>query len=210
MPKLTVFFKNKAIDSCLFENGVVRIGSDETNDLKIDSLAIAPAHATVFVHNGISTIKQLNDDFPLIVNGMRTKEYALNNNDMITLGKHDLLYHSTEVVLEPSPDNPTEKHINPFNHNIDQDSHTLSAGLQVMNGPNIGKLHSLKKAMTRLGQNGSGVVIIAKRKDGYFMSILENSGNITVNNKPLNDGSIKLQHKDVLAINGTSLQFFLF
>ena len=34
MAKFTVYFKDKVIQSHIFESGVVRIGQDETNDLK--------------------------------------------------------------------------------------------------------------------------------------------------------------------------------
>ncbi|MDD5412549.1 MAG: FHA domain-containing protein, partial [Methylobacter sp.] len=66
-----------------------------------------------------------------------------------------------------------------------------------------------KKAMTRLGNNGSGVIVISKRNEGYFVSALENIGTITVNNEPLNDQSLKLNNNDILVIDNTSLQFFL-
>ncbi len=79
MAKLTVFFKDKAIQSDLYENGIVRIGRDETNDLTIDSLAVAPAHAVLIILDGDCTIKQLNDEFPLIINGEKVKSGNLNN-----------------------------------------------------------------------------------------------------------------------------------
>ncbi|MGZ8944104.1 MAG: FHA domain-containing protein [Methylococcaceae bacterium] len=192
----------------MFENKTIHIGSEETNDVTIDSLAVAPVHAAVAIHDGVSTIKQLNNDFPLIVNGQKIQQCNLQDNDMITLGKHDIVYHSTEAVIEPT-ESVLDNAVNHLNHEIESDLHIPVAGLQIMNGQNIGKLLSLKKAMTRLGNNGSGVVVIAKRKDGYFVSALENSERITVNNKPLNNDSLKLNHNDVLVINNTSLQFFL-
>ena len=63
--------------------------------------------------------------------------------------------------------------------------------------------------MTRLGRSGSAVVVIAKRKDGFFISALENNGSITINNQPLNDKSLKLNHNDVIIIDSTTLQFFM-
>ncbi|TAK63666.1 FHA domain-containing protein, partial [Methylobacter sp.] len=99
MAKLTVFFKDKAIHSGLFENGIVRIGRDETNDLTIDSLAVAPAHAVIVIRDADYTIKQLNDEFPLIINGEKIKTCNLNNNDTISLGKHDIIFNTTESVL---------------------------------------------------------------------------------------------------------------
>jgi pSer/pThr/pTyr-binding forkhead associated (FHA) protein len=85
MAKLTVFFKDKAIHSRFFENGIVHIGRDETNDLIIDSLAVAPAHAVIVIRDSENSIKQLNDEFPLIVNGEKIKTGTLQNNDSITI-----------------------------------------------------------------------------------------------------------------------------
>lgn len=207
MAKLTVFFKYKEIDSYLFENRVVHIGRDETNDVTIDSLAVAPAHAVIIIRNDTSTIKQLNDNFPLIVNGQKVKEYSLNDKDTITIGKHDVVYNTTETEADPQSEElvfEEGKHLN-----NDNDAHLQPASLQVLTGSNIGKVLSLKKAMTRLGNSGSGVVVVSKKKDGYFISALENTGKITVNDIPLNDSYSKLNHNDILAINNVSLQFFL-
>jgi hypothetical protein len=84
-----------------------------------------------------------------------------------------------------------------------------TASLQIINGDNIGKILLLKKAMTQLGHSGNGVIAISRRKDGYFVSVLENSSIITVNNEPLNDNLLKLNTNDVLVVDTTYLQFFL-
>lgn len=210
MAKLTVFFKGKAIHSNLFENGIVHIGRDETNDLTIDSLAVAPAHAVMIIRDDDCTIKRLNDNFPLIINGKQTKASNLNNNDTISMGKHDIIFNTTKSVdILPQSANLIDKDVESLNQEIDNALHLPVANLQIMNGYNIGKILHLKKAMTRLGHSGSGVIVISKRKEGYFVSTLENIGTITINNEPLNDKSHKLNHNDVLVIDNTSLQFFL-
>ena len=209
MAKLTVFFKDKIISSYLFEKSILHIGRDETNDLTIDSLAVAPAHAAIIIRDdGSSTIKQLNDNFPLIINGEKIKEFSLNNSDMISMGKHNIVYNTKES------EDQTESLINKqdttsHNHEIISDLSIPAANLQFIDGENIGKVLPLKKAMTRLGHSGSGVAIISKRKNGYFVSALENIDAITVNSVPVNDSSVKLNHNDILVINNTSLQFFL-
>ena len=210
MAKLTVFFKGKAIHSNLFENGIVHIGRDETNDLTIDSLAVAPAHAVMIIRGDDCTIKQLNDDFPLMVNSEPTKACNLNNNDTISMGKHDIIFNTTKFVdIPPQSANLVNKDPESLDQEIDNASHLPVANLQIMNGYNIGKILHLKKAMTRMGRNGSGVIVISKRKEGYFVSALENIGTITINNEPLNDQSLKLNNNDILVIDNTSLQFFL-
>jgi pSer/pThr/pTyr-binding forkhead associated (FHA) protein len=209
MAKLTVFFKDKAIYSRLFENGIVHIGRDETNDLTIDSLAVAPAHAVIIIRDNEYTIKQLNDEFPLIINGENTRICNLKNNDTISLGKHDIIFNTAEYVESPVAGSPIDEDVKLLNQEIGSELHSAVASLQIMNGSNIGKIMQLKSAMTRLGHNGNGVIAISKRKDGYFVSVLENIGTITVNNEPLNDKLLKLNTNDVLVIDNTSLQFFL-
>jgi pSer/pThr/pTyr-binding forkhead associated (FHA) protein len=210
MARLTVFFKDKAIHSDLFENGVIHIGRDETNDLTIDSLAVAPAHAALVIRDGSCIIKQLNDDFPLIVNRVKVKECHLNNNDTISVGKHDIIYNTTESASEQVRQNAaSNKDSKPMDHKTGAHQPITAANLQVMDGPNIGKILLLKNAMTRLGHSGSGMVVISRRKEGYFIAALENKSQITVNNQPLDDNSLKLSNNDVIVIDGTSLQFFL-
>ncbi|MDP2903327.1 MAG: FHA domain-containing protein [Methylovulum sp.] len=215
MAKLTVFFKYKAIDSYLFENGIVHIGRDETNNVTIDSLAVAPAHAAIIIRDNESTIKQLNDNFPLIINGQKVKECNLHDNDTITIGKHDVVYNTTEPVDKSKPfdsqslENTIVVGRDSFDYEPDGDTPLPPASLQVMNGSNIGKVLSLKKPMTRLGSNGSGVIIISKKREGYFVSVLENVGVIALNNIPIENNYIKLNNNDILTINKVSLQFFL-
>ncbi len=207
MAKLTVFFKYKEINSYLFENRVVHIGRDETNDVAIDSLAVAPAHAAIIIHNDASTIKQLNDSFPLIVNGQKIKETTLADKDTITIGKHDIVYNTTEAASFQQPEELVFEEGKHFDG--DDDTQLQAASLQVLNGSNIGKILPLKKAMTRLGSSGNGVVVISKKRDGYFITSLENTGKITINNVALDNSYVKLNDNDTLAINNVSLQFFL-
>lgn len=209
MAKLTVFFKDKAIHSSLFENGIVRIGRDETNDLTIDSLAVAPAHAVIVIRDEDYTIKQLNDEFPLVINGKKIKACNLNNNDTISLGKHDIIFNTVESLESPADNNLIDEDVKWLDQEIGSGVHNPTANLQIMNGNNIGKILQLKSAMTRLGHSGNGIIAISRRKDGYFVSVLENTGTITVNNEPLNDKSLKLKTNDVLVVDNTSLQFFL-
>lgn len=210
MARLTVFFKNKAIHSDLFEDGIVCIGRDNSNDLTIDSLAVAPTHAVLVIRDDSCIVKQLNDDFPLIVNHVKVKECYLNNNDTISIGKHDIIYNTTEPAAEQIRHiSMTTKDVKSINNKGGVHAPMPVASLQIMDGQNIGKILLLKNAMTRLGQSDRGMIVISKRKDGYFITALENKNQITVNNKPLGDDSLKLNNHDAIVIDNTTLQFFL-
>lgn len=209
MAKLTVFFKDKPIHTSLFEKGMVRIGRDETNDITIDSLAIAPAHAVVIIREDSCSIKQLNYDFPLILNGVKIKAATVKDNDTVSLGKHVIVFNLDEAQTPPaSIAESTEVNLNLLKSNSKQNP--LPAGnFQILDGNDIGKIIPIRKTILQIGHNGNGMVAISKRKDGYFVSILENKGTITLNNQVIDNDSIKLHDNDILVINKRSLQFFL-
>ncbi len=210
MAKFTVFFKDKPIHSSIFESGNVHIGRDETNDLVVDSLAIAPAHAVVVLRNASPLIKQLNSDFPLIINGVQHKETMLQDSDTITIGKHRIVYSSTEKFASTTsaahakePEN--EKLNQEFNNRVN----LPEANLQVMGGKHIGRLVPLKRTMTRLGREGSGIIVITRRKEGYFVSMLEVNDEIKINGAELADQTLLLKNDDMLIIDKIPMQFFM-
>jgi len=210
MAKFTVFFKDKPIHSSIFESGNVHIGRDETNDLAVDSLAIAPAHAVVVLRNATPLIKQLNSDFPLIINGVQHKETALQDGDTITIGKHRIVYSSTEKFASTSSATHAKE---PENEKLNQELNNRvnlpEANLQVMGGKHIGRLVSLKKTMTRLGREGSGIIVITRRKEGYFISMLEVNNDIKINGTELADQTLLLKNDDMLIIDKIPMQFFM-
>ncbi len=210
MAKFTVFFKNKAVQSYIYDSGIVRIGRDSSNDLVIDNLTVAPAHAIITINKDNCIVKQLSDNSPLIVNNEKIDETFLQNNDTITIGKYSIIYSTTESVM---PDIDTfsfnNKDVERLNSKLEEKVNIPNANLQVMDGQHIGRILPLKKSMTRFGHTGNGIVIISKRKDGYFMSSLETDMNILINQKPLADQTIQLKNNDIILINNISMQFFL-
>lgn len=196
MNQLTVYFKNKIVNSISLEKDkAIHIGSDDTNDLVIDSSDIAPAHAAVILRATDCAIKQLNEHFPLVVNGKPTRITVLQDGDTIAAGQHSIVYSTDHQ--------PIKSKLAQLNHI----PHV--ANYQVIGGTNLGKMFHLKTPMTLLGEQGSGVVVISKRKDGYFASVLENAEHITLNKQPLTDKAVKLNHDDVLVIGHLTVQFCL-
>ncbi len=150
MAKLTLYFKDKPIFSGIYENGVIHIGRDDTNEIVVDSLAVAPAHAAVVMKDGSCMIKQLNEKFPLLINNLAVKEWALQNNDVINVGKHYITFSVTESFLNHQPQtqiSASEKDIDlqALNHKLDQSAKQQEANLQIMDGPHIGRILPLKK-----------------------------------------------------------------
>lgn len=211
MVKLTVFFKDKANRSYSFESGTIHIGRDESNDLVIDSLAVAPAHAAIMIRGDGCTIKQLHNDYPLVINGKKIQESLLSNNDTIFIGKHDIVFNTAEnQKLQPQEvESQVSRDVKSLNQEINTNVHIPAANLQFVDGRNIGKILPLKKTITRLELSNGGIVMITRRSEGYFISALEDQGKTTLNHQPLLDQSLKLNHNDSLTIEQSNLKFFI-
>lgn len=203
MPKFTLFFKDTPLKTYVFSGGVVYIGRDETNNIAIDSLAVAPIHAVVNMRAIDVLIKQVNSEFPLVVNDQVCQEYYLNDHDRISIGKHTLLFsHATRQPF-------LSEHVEDVAMPLAVQDELKEANLQVMDGKHIGRIIPIKKAITRMGKRGEGVVLITKRQDGYFISAVESHISLTVNKNALKDQILKLAHEDMICIDNIAMQFFL-
>lgn len=206
MAKFMLSFKGMPIDVYHFDSGSIHIGRDESNAIRIDSLAVAPDHAAVTFGPDGPVIGQINDDYPLIVNDRKTRTHKLASGDEIVIGKHMLTYSAGERVLDTvaAEEDPVLKALN---KEIDSAQHFFEANLQVVNGKYIGRVIPLKRALTRLGKSGHGVAVIAKRKEGFFISALERGDLIKINKMPANDESVLLKNGDIVEMDQTALQF---
>lgn len=205
MAKLTVFFKDQPIQTAECGSVVIHIGRDESNELSIDSLALAPAHAAIIQRGSEQLIKQLNPDFPLIINGKKQNKYHLKNGDIINIGKYHILYEPLDSSAQ-EPFTATKKTVSNKPHHLSH-SDVPNASLEIKGGKHLDRQVPLTSNMTRIGRKGSGIIIITFKKQGYFASVLEPGNQLKVNNEELTDKSVQLKHNDILLINNTPMHF---
>ncbi len=207
MAKFTVYFKDKALSSGIYDSGIVHIGSDDTNEIVVDSLGVAPIHAVVVIKENGCIIKQLSSEHPLSVNGNETSEYVLQNNDRIDLGKHHIIFNTIESVSAAFKTKADELE-NKLNKQLSETTQLPEASLQIISGPHIGRILALKKNMTRIGNPKAGIAVISRRKDGFYISALENPKKLEVGSTSVGNKSLKLANNDIITINDVSMQFF--
>ncbi len=197
MAKLKLSFKGNTIQVHHCDGGVVTVGRDPDNTIRIDSLAIAPKHVIIDLDHpdGPELVRESDDRFPVRVNGKPVDRHQLTDGDIIGLGKHTLTFFAETAPQAPEPPKAPEKE--------------PEAVLQFLNGKNIGRVIPLKQAMVRLGHTGSGIAVIARRRNGYFLSGLEGDRDIKINGEPLGDRTVALNHGDKIEIDRTRLLFCL-
>ncbi len=207
MVKLTLTFKGRTLQSHSLDAWPFTIGREIANDLQIDSLAVAPRHASIEEVDGAIVVRQLDENFPLIVNGVRTEEHPLKQGDCIGIGKHQLFFSEENDKSAKKPERKAEAQ-NGAAAKPQASGHLPGeASLQVMRGKNIGLVIPLRRAMTRIGGEESGSAVIAHRKDGYFLSALA-AESVKLNGVDILEESVLLRHGDTLKIGTNLLQFF--
>jgi pSer/pThr/pTyr-binding forkhead associated (FHA) protein len=87
-------------------------------------------------------------------------------------------------------------------------SKTPTAKLKMLNGSNVGKHLSLTKTLTTLGKPNNQVVVITKRDNRYFLSLVEGK-KPSVNGQETTALSHLLHHEDILEISGMQMQFII-
>lgn len=209
MSKLTLSFKDKVLKVYQLPEGEVIIGSDPSCLLHIDSLAVQPRHASVTSHGDKSILRDLNSNDGTFVNGKKlTGDHTLKDDDVIRVGKHDLLF-TLEITTETIRAEALEEISQGEELELEPIRELKSGWLQLMSGQNVGKTISLSRNLTNLGTPGVQTAVIAKRSDGYFLSHLEGEHPPTVDGVSIGDSSWHLQDGDVIQMGNVKMQFYL-
>jgi hypothetical protein len=207
MAKLTLTFKGKRLQTVQLTPGETSIGRDPSNTMQIDSLAVAPHHAMVLSSPEGKVIRSTQDHLTFLVQGHRVTEHKLGHGDLVIIGKHTLIYTEDDF---PTDVPETPEAVTADSEDIESwlNQRTLEGSFQVLNGKQMGLVIPLKKALTRLGREDSGVVVIAKRKEGFFITPLAEHTHLSINDIHVNDDTVLLNDGDVVKINHSLLQFF--
>lgn len=194
MAKLTLSFKERKLKIFALQPGECLIGRDPECNVVIDSLAVEPRHAIVYVDDNACRIEACNDNCTVTLNGQPLSEsHTLAEGDAIGIGKHSLGYSEDiegTVLQTEAPSLPTV------------------GWLQIQSGSHLGRTIRLDKAFTRIGRPDAELAVIAHRDEGYFLSALQGERGPQVNNQPVADGGCKLNNNDLIVIGDLEVQYF--
>lgn len=204
MAKLALSFKGKLLKHFPLRTGNWSIGRDKDCDLSIDSLAVSPVNAYLNYADGIATLEAKPDSADVYVNHQKINKHALIDNDMIRIGKHTLVYSVDDfedVIASRDTGPETEPEVSPIEHK--------SGWLQILSGANMGKTIQLKTSLTDLGKLGMKPVLIARHRDGYYVSNLSNDVSLKVNDTNIGEQRTLLEDGVMINVGNIQLQFYL-
>ena len=94
LARLEIRENNQIISNFELPAGRVIIGRDKGNDLTIPSKLISRHHAQIVTDLQQSMLEDLNSTNGIYVGSKRVPHHQLNDGDIITIGRHEILYRN--------------------------------------------------------------------------------------------------------------------
>ncbi len=237
MGKLILTLDSQELAQYELEKERYTIGRLADNDIHIDNMAVSGHHALIINILKDSFLEDLNSTNGTYVNGKLIKKHALQEGDVITIGRHALKYVSGKPAAPAGDADDFEKTmiIRPGTKSqtgvpsMDSVNKAISeaggapiadgakaaalpkAKLQVLSGSFAGKELELNKALTTLGRPGVQVAAVTRRADGFFVVHVESGqghGFPTVNGSDIGAQALKLKDNDVIELAGVKMGFY--
>lgn len=228
MARLILCLDNQVLAEYNMTKERYTVGRLADNDVRIDNPTVSGHHSLIINILNDSFLEDLNSTNGTYVNGKLIRKHALQNGDVITVGRHQLRFIDSAAENEDS-DEFVRTMVLPDN-NSREDAHghlaapavardrsrrpaaAPAAKVQVLNGKFAGRELPLNKPLTTMGQPGAQVIAITHRTDGYHLVQVENATGRElpkINGQPVSAQAQKLQDNDVIELLGIKMGFFL-
>jgi len=202
MHKLILSFKGKIQKVFIPETDQCRIGRQADCDIQIDNLAVAPAHATIHFRGEQVSLDIVSSESPVLLNNKTPDSNVnieINRGDEISIGKHVISYRWENSADQEAPSTTSE--LSPRN--------TQNAWLQILSGPKMGRTMQLNKPRLRIGSSTNKGAMITCRHDGYYLSALDNTRSVKLDNHCIDDASVTLQDGNTIQVGDMEILFFI-
>ncbi len=187
-PKLLLSTASQQLRQIVIDKPRLTIGRRPYNDIMLDDLTVSGEHAVLLTRAGASVIEDLRSRNGTLVNGEPVIQRALLDGDRIEIGIYRLQY----VIdpLTPEGDRPPEW-----------------ACVEALSGDGAGKVIAIDRPIVSLSNASGQVAVIARRRNGFFITHLEGTTFPMVNGEPTGLISCLLRADDLIELAGTIFRF---
>jgi hypothetical protein len=166
------------------------IGRRPYNQIALDDLTVSGEHAQILRVGDQWRIRDLQSRNGTLVNGRLIAEEPLRDGDLIDIGVYRIKYFESPVARAP----------------VEPDG-CGPALVEVLNGAQAGSRITLERAITSVGNTGSQVAVIARRRNGYHITHLEGLAFPLVNGESIGLLAHPLCDNDLIELGGTTMRF---
>ena len=168
----------------------ILIGRRSMNDVVLDDLTVSGQHAEIISKADGFEIRDLGSRNGTYVDGQLMTSAALKAGSVIQTGIYRIEFR---IDPEQAPKPPAEDQIGVLEY--------LTGGMR-------GIKQRLEQPIVRVTASGQ-VVVVSRRKTGYFVTHLEGLNRPTLNGRSVSNRAVALNHDDVLEMNSTRIRFRL-
>ncbi|MCX7213378.1 MAG: FHA domain-containing protein [Burkholderiales bacterium] len=187
-PKLLLSTASQQLRQIVIDKPRLTIGRRPYNDIMLDDLTVSGEHALLLTRAGASVIEDLRSRNGTLVNDEPVIQRALLDGDRIEIGIYRLQYVIEPLI--PEGDRPPEW-----------------ACVEALSGDAIGKVIAIDRAIVSLSNASGQVAVIARRKNGFFITHLEGTTFPLVNGESTGLISRLLRDDDLIELAGTIFRF---
>jgi hypothetical protein len=98
LARLVIVSEGRTLGELPLKAGRTIIGRTPDNDLQIDSRFVSRHHCQIITKANNCIVEDLNSTNGIVVKSKRVRRHNLNDGDVITIGKHDLIYIDERVT----------------------------------------------------------------------------------------------------------------
>lgn len=91
MLKLLLTLKGKELKTLETDKAEITIGRNANSDIQINNLGASKKHARIFRHDGKYILEDLHSTNGTLLNNESIITAQLKSNDIVTIGKHNLI-----------------------------------------------------------------------------------------------------------------------
>jgi pSer/pThr/pTyr-binding forkhead associated (FHA) protein len=233
MPTLTLKFKDSVLADFPLERGQsLNIGRRKNNDVVIDNLAVSGHHAKIDSVGDGFVFVDLRSKNGSFVNEQLVTSHWLNDGDLISIGKHVLLFSAGDQAPEAGGTKKVQRTMvmdTDQYRSMMEKSAAAAAGKNRRSGGKLGVLEylggdggriKLKSRLVRIGRAatadipvkgwwvGRTAATISRHPDGYYLNYVAGLVRPRLNRQVVKQPT-RLQDRDVIAIGSAKWQFFL-
>jgi len=215
MPQIIIKLGDNVVQNYTFDKAILNIGRSRDNDIVLDNLAVSRNHCRIRLVDGKFLLTDLNSANGTFVNGVRITKAEVMDEDIISVGKHKLIFKAQAVAHE---EEIGEAFTTDRTMIVDNSAEGL---MTVTKGKNKGERFKLSKYETTIGRASENDIVlndwfvskvhakIIKQGKNFILRDLGSWKGTYINDKLVKE-PLSLRENDEVRIGSTKLVFGLF
>ena len=224
-PKLILKHKGSIVKECVVTTDEFTIGRKPDNDLVIDDAAVSGHHAKIVRVQSVFFIEDLKSTNGTLVNGQKFDRKQLNDADVVTFGKHRLVFlEEGKSATDNAPSTYDESDKTVFLksgvHGSPPSLGRKVGTVQVVSGRTDQTEYTLTKQVTIIGAQPDASIkltgffapkaaaMIGRRAEGYYIRVTGETKKVHLNEIAV-EGQADLKDGDLREVAGVKMHFYL-